>query len=73
MTNIDDQMREALNRQRDHVIASYHVDRRGWSRAEWVADAQRLMSEPDGSVMDLVNGHILALLAEVEQLRAQLT
>ena len=39
-----------------HAAASHRVVRLGWTREQWIADAQRLMNDPDGSVLDLVNG-----------------
>jgi len=52
-----------------HAAASHRVVRLGWTREQWIADAQRLMNDPDGSVLDLVNGHVYALLAELKELR----
>lgn len=67
--DLDDQMIEAVRRQREHVTASLAVDRRGWTRQQWIEDADRLMNDLDGSVMALANGHVTALLAEVKSLR----
>lgn len=69
--SLDDQMAEALAHQRDHIIAAHHVDRRGWSRGEWVADARRLMDDLDGSARALLNGHVTALLSELAELQAR--
>lgn len=66
--NLDQQAAEALQGQRDHVIASMNVDRSGWTRRQWIDDAERLMSDLDGSIVALVNGHVIALLDEVEAL-----
>lgn len=51
-----------------HVMASHAVDRSGWTRRQWVDDAKKLFNDADGSVADLVNGHIVALLAEMRAL-----
>lgn len=67
--SLDDQMVEAVRNQMKHVAASHAVDRRGWTRDQWVADAEKLMGDLDGSVMDLKNGHVLALLEELHELR----
>jgi len=62
-----DQMAEALDRQRDQLIKSMHVDRTGWTRQQWIDDARTLMGHPDGAITSLVNGHVLALLDESQQ------
>jgi hypothetical protein len=64
------EMREALAAMAQHRAASVHVNRTGWTREQWIEDAQRLMDDIDGSVMSLVNGHVLALLDEVYERRA---
>jgi hypothetical protein len=66
-----DEMAEAVKRQAAHVFESHRVNRTGWTREQWVEDAQRLMDDIDGSVLDLVNGHVLALLTEVKESRTQ--
>jgi hypothetical protein len=63
--SLDDQMADAVRNQREHVRASMAVDRRGWTRQQWIDDARRLMHDLDGSVLALVNGHVMALLDEV--------
>lgn len=67
-----DDMAEAVMRQMDRRGESMRVDRRGWTPAQWIEDARRLMDEADGAVTSLVNGHVLALLAEVKRLRVDL-
>jgi hypothetical protein len=66
--NLDEQMREAVHNQMSHVNASMMVDRRGWTRQQWIDDARRLFGDLDGSVLDLVNGHVSAMLAEIDGL-----
>jgi hypothetical protein len=68
MTNQPDpQMAAAIIRQLTHVAASHQIDRTGWTRQQWIDDARRLMGDADGSVLDLTNGHVQALLAELTQ------
>jgi len=45
------------------------VDRRGWTSAQWVEDARRLMAEEDGAVTSLVNGHVTHLLTTLDRAR----
>lgn len=52
-----------------HIVTSYTTDRAGWTRQQWLEDADRLMNDIDGSVLSLVNGHVIALLDEVAELR----
>jgi hypothetical protein len=47
-----------------------HVDRTGWTRKQWIDDAKKLFYDPDGSVLDFVNGHITALFAELDDLQS---
>jgi hypothetical protein len=61
------QMAAAIIRQLTHVAASHQIDRTGWTRQQWIDDARRLMGDADGSVLDLTNGHVMALLAELAQ------
>lgn len=66
---MNDQWAEVIARQRDHVNASHRVDRRGWTDEQWIDDARQLMGDIDGSVLDLVNGHVMALIRAVEAAR----
>lgn len=68
LPTLDEQAVQAFRRQRDHAAAAHAVDRSGWTRRQWVDDARRLLADVDGSVMDLVNGHAQALLAEIVEL-----
>lgn len=61
-----DQLAEAFRGQLAHAADSWKVDRRGWTRAQWIADVRRLFNDLDGSVLDLVNGHVQALLDEID-------
>jgi hypothetical protein len=67
MSDLDSEMTAAVRRQFAHAATSQRVDRRGWTREQWIADARRLFNDVDGSVLDLVNGHISALLAAVAE------
>lgn len=69
---MDDRMSEAVNAQRQHIQISHAVSRTGWTRQQWVDDAYAQFRDLHGSVLDLVNGHISALLAEVDDLRDQI-
>jgi hypothetical protein len=60
-----DQLAEVVKRQQDRMMASGRVDRAGWTDAQWIEDARRLMNEPDGAITSLVNGHVMALLRTV--------
>lgn len=67
--NTDYQMVEAIDRQIERAKASHGIGRSGWTDAQWVADAERLMNEPDGAITSLLNGHVMALLRTVKSLR----
>lgn len=69
--SLDEQMATAVHNQFQHAKAAHSVDRRGWPNAQWVADAQRLMCDLDGSVLDLLNGHVLALFEAIDELAKQ--
>lgn len=62
MINQGIQMAEAAQRQMERRRASYSIDRKGWTRQQWIEDADRLMNEVDGAITSLVNGHIMHLL-----------
>ncbi len=64
----DDQLAAAMRRQMIHSTASLTVDRRGWTRKQWVDDAKRLMGDIDGAVTSLANGHVTAMLATIAEL-----
>lgn len=68
---LDEQAADALAAQMRHVAASHArmVERGGWSRQQWIADAEQLMHDVDGSVLSLVNGHVTALIDEVRALQ----
>jgi len=68
-----DEMAEAVMRQMDRRTESMRVDRRGWTPAQWVEDARRLMDEPDGAVTSLVNGHVTHLLGELARVERNVT
>jgi len=57
-----DEMAEAVQNQARHILDSHAVNRTGWTRQQWVDDARRLMGDLDGSVLDLVNGHVMHLI-----------
>lgn len=60
-------MSEAIRRQMDARARSMTVDRKDWTRQQWIDDADRLMNEADGAVTSLVNGHVMALLDEAAE------
>lgn len=60
-----DQMGEAVRRQMAARHRSFGVDRTGWTRRQWIEDAEKLMNEVDGAITSLVNGHVMALLDEI--------
>jgi hypothetical protein len=61
----ESEMAAAIRRQMDACARSMEVDRRDWTRQQWIDDARRLMDEIDGAVTSLVNGHVMALLDAV--------
>ncbi len=67
---VSEELSQALARQRAASERSWDMDRTGWTRSQWVEDARRLMDELDGAVTSLLNGHVLALLDEIDSLRA---
>lgn len=62
---IDNQTADAVRRQVEHVRASHSIDRRGWTRRQWIEDARNQFGDLEGSVLDLVNGHVSAMLAAI--------
>lgn len=70
---MDDELGRAFRRTFDLAGDTERVDRQYWTWRRWWAEADRLMDDPDESVMCLLNGHVMALLkdsAELERLRA---
>lgn len=72
MSDLDDiraerKKADARTRQFDAMRRSLAVDRRGWTRQQWIDDARALMDDPDGAVTSLVNGHVMAMLDEVDE------
>lgn len=66
-------MGDAVREQFIHATQSARVDRRGWTRRQWVEDARHQMGDLHGSVLDLVNGHPMHMLDEIDALRWALT
>lgn len=66
---VSSEMADAIARQMAHAKASHQVDRRGWTDEQWIEDAIRLMGDLEGSVLDLLNGHVMALIKAVEAAR----
>jgi hypothetical protein len=58
---------ETFRAQRAHVDRSLAIDRTGWTRQQWVDDARQQMGDLDGSVMDLLNGHVTAMLSALAE------
>lgn len=65
------EMREALQRTLALRDEGMKLDRAEWSTDEWVEDARALMCHLDGSVMCLVNGHVMALLTALDDARLE--
>lgn len=68
---MSDQMAEAIQRQMAHAQRSAWIDRRGWTDQQWIDDARSQLGDLDGSILDLVNGHVLALLRRLDELQGQ--
>lgn len=68
--SLDGQMWQAACDQFSHAAASHARVRRGWTRSQWIEDAESLMGDLDGSVLDLVNGHVMAMLDEIRDAAA---
>jgi hypothetical protein len=62
------QWSEAMRRQAAQREKSLAVDRTGWTRQQWIDDARALMEDIDGASTSLVNGHVMALLEEAQEL-----
>lgn len=60
---------EAHRRTFKLAASSAQVDRQGWTEGQWIADAERLMSEIDGSAACLLNGHVMALQSRLARVR----
>lgn len=45
--------------------------RDGWTRQQWVAEAEEIMADIDGSASSLLNGHVMAMQEELAYLRRQ--
>lgn len=73
MSELDEQMADALGRQADAAERASLTDRRGWTKAQWADDAEALMHEPDGAITSLVNGHAMGLIAERKRMVEVLT
>ncbi len=58
----DNQLDEAVHAMHRHAEKASWIDRRDWNPEQWREDADRLMGDLDGSIMSLVNGHVLYLL-----------
>jgi hypothetical protein len=43
--------------------------REGWTREQWVAEAEEIMNDTYGSVTSLLNGHVMYLFEELHALR----
>ena len=63
---MSDQMVEAIKQQMKHIDASMRVNRTDWTDDQWIDDARKLMGDIEGSVLDLLNGHVVAMLRKLE-------
>jgi hypothetical protein len=70
--SLDDQMVEAVGNMGRLHNEVMQVDRKGWTRRQWVDEAEEIMGDIDGSVLTLLNGHILAIFKELHELRREL-
>lgn len=76
MTGIGDEIVQAVQRQLEiaakrqlgHIKESKLADRTNWTKDQWVDDARELMNDIDGSVLDLLNEHVMAMLSKIEEL-----
>lgn len=62
------EMAQAIRRQLDQRDLSMQVDRTGWTDQQWIDDARTLMNHPDGAITALKNGHVTAMLREIDRL-----
>lgn len=72
LPTLDEQMSAAVTRS---VALSRDIasrSRKDWTREQWVAEAEEIMNDIDGSVLALLNGHILALFEELNDLRRRI-
>jgi len=67
--SLDDQMTRAIGNMKRLGGEVVLVDRTGWTREQWVAEAEEIMDDIDGSVLALLNGHIMAVFEELHDLR----
>ena len=59
----DEPMHRVADAQLDIIDESRRVDRNGWSRDQWVAEAAQIMGAEGGTVRALLDNHVLALLS----------
>jgi hypothetical protein len=67
----DEQMSEALTAMWRLTDGVRMKPRDGWTRQQWVADAQEIMNDIDGSATSLLNGHVMAMLEEIAYMARQ--
>jgi hypothetical protein len=64
---------EAHRKQMNHIHRSMTTDRAGWTLQQWTNDAREQFGDLDGTVGSLVNGHVTALLREIDLLEHALS
>jgi hypothetical protein len=64
---------EAYRKQMDHIHRSVTTNRTGWTLQQWTDDAREQFDNLDGTVRSLVNGHVTALLREIDLLKLALS
>jgi predicted RNA-binding Zn ribbon-like protein len=69
--SLDGQMTRAIGNMRRLAGEVEQIDRKDWTRAQWLTEAETIMDDIDGSVFSLLNGHIVALFEEIHDLRNQ--
>jgi hypothetical protein len=67
--SLDEQMAKAIEKQIKHIQQSMKTDRTGWTLQQWTDDAHKQFNDLDGTVGSLVNGHVTALLREIDLLK----
>jgi hypothetical protein len=67
--SLDEQMAEAVGGMQRVRTAVMLKPREGWTREQWLAEADEIMNDINGSAASLLNGHITAMQEEIAELR----